>query len=93
MPERSSEKIEARLKAIDRERFQLLEDLRKQKEAEREVGRLKGFDKRVAPETPKEKISLFASMFCARRHVYPRFWENQNTGKKGYSPVCETVAD
>lgn len=91
MPERSREEIEVRLKEIDRERFQLVEDLRKRKETEREVGRLPDFDKRDAPESPKEKITLFASMFCARRDVYPRFWENKNTGKKGYSPVCETV--
>ena len=91
MVARSKQVIEARLKAIENERFQLLEDLRKQKEAERKFGRLPNFDARITPNTPEEKISLLASMFCARRDVFPRFWENQKTGKKGYSPACETV--
>ena len=91
MEERSIEEIESRLIAIERERFHLLEDLRKQKEAERKIGRLPDFDKRITPDTPAEKIALFASMFCVRRDVFPRFWENQKTGKKGYSPVCESV--
>jgi len=76
MAERSREVIEARLKAIESERFQLLEDLRKQKEAERKIGRLPNFDTRNTPNTPEEKISLFASMFCARRDVFPIFWGN-----------------
>jgi superfamily II DNA or RNA helicase len=35
----------------------------------------------------EEKISLFFSLFGARRDVYPRFWENTQSGKKGYSPA------
>ena len=40
------------------------------------------------PETPEEKIQLFLKLFCCRSDVFPRFWENQKSGKKGYSPVC-----
>src|SRR6056297_780738 len=40
------------------------------------------------PETPEEKIQLFLKLFCCRSDVYPRYWENKKSGKKGYSPVC-----
>jgi superfamily II DNA or RNA helicase len=43
---------------------------------------------RKEPETPEEKIELFLTLFCARRDVFPSYWENKKTGKKGYSPVC-----
>lgn len=46
----------------------------------------KAFDKE--PETPKEKIQLFLKLFCCRSDVFPRYWENKKSGKKGYSPVC-----
>lgn len=40
------------------------------------------------PLGPREKIALFLSLFRCRGDVYPRFWENPKSGKKGYSPVC-----
>jgi hypothetical protein len=40
------------------------------------------------PETPEEKIQLFLKLFCCRSDVFPRYWENKKSGKKGYSPVC-----
>ncbi|HEX9785584.1 MAG TPA: nucleotidyl transferase AbiEii/AbiGii toxin family protein [Opitutaceae bacterium] len=40
------------------------------------------------PATPAAKVALFLELFGARRTVYPRFWENARTAKKGYSPVC-----
>ena len=36
---------------------------------------------------PEEKIALFLELFGARRDVYPKFWENLGSGKKGYSPA------
>ena len=39
---------------------------------------------------PEEKIALFLALFGARRDVYPRFWEDSSSGKKGYSPACAT---
>ncbi len=39
---------------------------------------------------PEEKIALFLGLFGARRDVYPRFWENTDSGKKGYSPAYVT---
>ncbi len=40
------------------------------------------------PTTHAEKVALFASLFRGRLDVYPRFWFNEKTGKKGYSPRC-----
>ena len=48
-----------------------------------------GFDRadRSSPTLrPEEKIALFLELFGARRDVYPKFWENLSSGKKGYSP-------
>ena len=36
-----------------------------------------------------DKIALFRSLFRGRENVFPRRWENGNTGKSGYAPVCE----
>jgi len=38
--------------------------------------------------TPNEKITLFLRLFNGREDVYPKLWQNQKTGKKGYSPAC-----
>jgi len=38
--------------------------------------------------TPDEKIALFLRLFQGRNDVYPKLWQNQKTGKKGYSPAC-----
>ncbi len=35
-----------------------------------------------------EKIALFRNLFRGREEVFPRRWENPNSGKAGYSPVC-----
>jgi superfamily II DNA or RNA helicase len=40
------------------------------------------------PRTPAEKISLFLNLFGTRRSVYPQRWENNKSGKSGYSPAC-----
>jgi hypothetical protein len=36
-----------------------------------------------------EKVALFLELFGARRDVYPYFWENPLSGKKGYAPACD----
>lgn len=41
------------------------------------------------PTTPAAKIALFLDLFCTRRSVFPKFWENAKTGRKGYSPACD----
>ncbi len=44
----------------------------------------------IAPSqlTPEGKISLFMELFQGRRDVFPKRWDNQKTGKSGYSPAC-----
>jgi hypothetical protein len=42
----------------------------------------------LIPRTPVEKISLFLDLFGTRRSVYPQRWENNKSGKSGYSPAC-----
>lgn len=42
-----------------------------------------------APLTPAEKVALFLELFGTRRTVYPKRWENNKTGKNGYSPACD----
>ncbi len=37
---------------------------------------------------PDEKITLFLRLFRGREDVYPKLWQNEKTGKKGYSPAC-----
>lgn len=37
----------------------------------------------------EEKIRLFRSLFRGREDVYAAYWQNDRTGKKGYSPACE----
>lgn len=36
----------------------------------------------------EEKIAIFSHLFQGREDVYPKLWQNQKTGKKGYSPDC-----
>ena len=38
--------------------------------------------------TASEKTALYQSLFRGRTDVFPRRWENRQTGKAGYSPVC-----
>jgi hypothetical protein len=41
------------------------------------------------PCTPAEKVALFLDLFGTRRSVYPKRWENEKSGKNGYSPACD----
>ena len=41
-----------------------------------------------APSTSVEKVALFRSRFRGRADIYPRFWTNARTGRKGYAPAC-----
>jgi hypothetical protein len=38
--------------------------------------------------TSAEKLALFRSLFRGRDEIYPRFWSNARTGRKGYAPAC-----
>ncbi len=41
-----------------------------------------------APSTSAEKVALFRDLFRGRTDVFPKYWENAKTKKKGYSPAC-----
>jgi superfamily II DNA or RNA helicase len=41
-----------------------------------------------APSTALEKVALFRSRFRGRDDIYPRFWSNARSGRKGYAPAC-----
>jgi len=41
-----------------------------------------------APVTSAEKVALFRSLFRGREDIYPKFWSNARTGRKGYAPAC-----
>lgn len=38
--------------------------------------------------SPEAKVALFRLLFHGREDVFPRRFENQRTGKSGYSPAC-----
>ncbi|HUI44842.1 MAG TPA: restriction endonuclease subunit R, partial [Nitrospirota bacterium] len=40
-----------------------------------------------ATRTPREKVSLFRSLFRGREDIFPKLWTNRS-GKRGYSPAC-----
>ncbi|MFI5395674.1 MAG: TOTE conflict system archaeo-eukaryotic primase domain-containing protein [Candidatus Binatia bacterium] len=40
------------------------------------------------PITSAEKLALFRSLFRGRQDVYPQFWVNARTSRKGYAPAC-----
>jgi superfamily II DNA or RNA helicase len=41
-----------------------------------------------APSTAAEKVALFRSRFRGREDIYPKFWTNARSGRKGYAPTC-----
>lgn len=84
------QEIESQLERINAERSSLLKELRELKKNDDSslaqlLGRKLNYKR---PDTPEEKIVLFKRLFCCREDLFPRFWENIKTGKKGYSPVC-----
>ena len=38
--------------------------------------------------SPTDKVNLFLRLFRGRDDVYPKRWQNQKSGKNGYSPTC-----
>src|SRR4030095_11884505 len=40
------------------------------------------------PASSAEKVALFRRLFRGRDDVYPRYWENPRTGRRGYAPAC-----
>lgn len=87
-------KIEAELASIDKKRKKLLSELSQlrqqvlQKNATPQLSlnlQTPTIDKSTSQA---EKISLFRALFRGREDVFPRRFENRNSGKSGFAPVC-----
>ena len=82
--------LELKLQQIDAERSRVVADIVSLQAEVRnlpapEIGNTTS-DK--TPDTGKDKIHLFLSLFRCRKSVYPKLWENQTQDRKGYSPAC-----
>ncbi|MEO5915108.1 MAG: DEAD/DEAH box helicase family protein [Luteolibacter sp.] len=78
------QKIEAELRELDSRREALIRErglLLAEQQLEKETVVTADF-------SPAEKIDIFLSLFRCRADVYPKLWENEKSGRKGYSPVC-----
>lgn len=84
--------IENRLIAIEKERSDLLAELkilRSQQDNNKSVTLLGRPRLNKSLETNEQKSELFLTLFRGRQNIYPKRWENNKTGKSGYAPVCE----
>lgn len=82
------EVIKARLAELERERASLLkemEDLSARRPSPDALG-VPASDRPLA--TPEERLALFVRLFRCREDVFPKMWENQKKGTRGYSPAC-----
>jgi len=86
--------FESRLKKINAERDQILQDIQRLKDSLSNIKEPSPHNSTQlssirSQSTIKNKIALFRSLFKGRSDVYPKLWISKKTGKKGYSPVCE----
>jgi len=90
MPTERIKQIHGRLEEIERERKVLSSELRllQEKLKSAPVPLLGRPVSQKSPDTPEEKIQLFQRLFTGRQSVFPKLWENQKKGTKGYSPSC-----
>jgi hypothetical protein len=82
------EAIKARLAELERERASLLkemEDLSAPRPSTDALG-VTASDRPLS--TPEERLALFVRLFRCREDVFPKMWENQRKGTRGYSPAC-----
>ncbi len=88
------QQIRARLEALDAERLELERALRLLGEQGRKVSDntlptyLSTTPTISASSSSEAKIGLFRRLFAGRADVYPRRWDNNKTGRSGYSPAC-----
>ena len=84
--------LKQRLEAIESERCELLAELTRLQGAQYTVGEareeLAASDSVTAASDATAKINLFRTLFRGREDVFARRWQNANSGKSGYSPVC-----
>jgi superfamily II DNA or RNA helicase len=84
--------LRQRLEAIESERRGLLAELARLQGSQDTVGEareeLAVTDSVNAASDATAKVKLFRTLFRGREDVFPRRWQNANSGKSGYSPVC-----
>ena len=86
------EEIKQRLKDLERERNNLLQELSKlppESAPSSSPQWLGAAISNSSPTTSEERISLFTRLFRCREDVFPKLWENRTKGTKGYSPACQ----
>jgi len=82
--------LEQRLRLLDAERHALAERLELLRRASSPPDEPLGRPAAVqTPATPADRVALFLSLFRCREDVFPKLWENQRKGTKGYSPACQ----
>lgn len=84
------ESLTKRITVLDEEKTALLTEITNLQETLHNQECL-SLDSRVivgSSFSPQEKISIFRSLFRGRADVFPKRWDNQKTGKSGYSPAC-----
>lgn len=86
--------IRTRLKALDAERSELERALilLEQKQDRNVSGKMFAADPTTptisASSSSDAKLALFRQLFAGRTDVFPRRWDNNKTGRSGYSPAC-----
>ena len=82
--------IKNRLKDIEKEKVQLLNELAVlQNQTEKKaLFTHDTLSTKFNPIIDEEKISLFLELFTVRTDIFAKLWENKRSGKKGWSPVC-----
>ena len=75
--------IRQRIDSIEAERKDLLKKLGilEQKNNQQQIEIVQQF-------SPQEKVNIFRQLFRGREDVFPKRWDNQRTGRSGYSPAC-----
>lgn len=91
--EKRSKEILARLKALDNERSNLLQQLANLQKSPQGKSPNISFHGSLAESTPltssEQRLALFEKLFCCRTDIFPKLWQNSKTGATGYSPACK----
>ena len=84
--------LKQRLEALESEKSELLAELTRLQRNQDAVAEARAPSAATgsvnAAADAAAKIKLFRSLFRGRDEVFPRRWQNVNSGKSGYSPVC-----
>jgi len=84
------EQIKARLAALEEEKDRLLRELKLLSAAKPLLDPIGVLASEKPLTTQEERVALFTRLFRCREDVFPKMWENQKTGARGYAPACKT---